>query len=216
MGELRKRWSVWWIRYYRNGRRHEESSHSRKKTDAERLLKLREGDVARGVPITPRVGRLRFEEAAADLITDYRVNGRRSLADVERRTKLHLDPFFGGRRMASLTTSHVRAYVDARQAAGAANASINRELAALKRMFNLAIAAGTLLHRPHIPMLAEDNTRSGFFERQEFEDVRSHLPTELRTVATFAYFTGWRIRSEVLPLEWRQVDRQVRRPPTFE
>jgi hypothetical protein len=23
---------------------------------------------------------------------------------------------------------------------------------------------------------------------------------------TFAFITGWRIRSEVLPLEWRQVD----------
>ena len=209
MGELRKRGSVWWIRYYRNGRRHEESSQSRKKTDAERLLRLREGDVARGVPITPQVGRLRFEEAAADLMTDYRVNGRRSAGHLERRTRLHLEPFFGGRRMAALTTSHVRAYVDARQAAGASNASINRELAALKRMFTLAIAAGTLLHRPHIPMLKERNVRTGFFERDEFEAVRPQLPAALRPVTTFAYFTGWRIPSEILPLRWRQIDRPV-------
>ena len=209
MGELRKRGNMWWIRYYRNGRRHEESSHSRKKTDAERLLRLREGDVARGVPITPKVGRLRFEDAAADLITDYRVNGRRSLADVQRRTKLHLDPFFGGRRMASLTTSHVRTYVDARQADGAANATINRELAALKRMFTLAIAAGTLLHKPHIPMLKERNVRTGFFERDEFEAVRAQLPPALGAVATFAFLTGWRVTSEILPITWRQIDRRV-------
>ena len=25
-------------------------------------------------------------------------------------------------------------------------------------------------------------------------------------VATFAYYTGWRTKSEILPLEWRQVD----------
>jgi len=31
-------------------------------------------------------------------------------------------------------------------------------------------------------------------------------PEALRPVVTFAYLTGWRIRSEVLPLEWRQVD----------
>ena len=167
MGEVRRRGQIWWLRYYREGRRHEESSRSRKKGDAERLLKLREGDVARGVPVTAKIGQLRFEEAATDLLTDYRVNGRRSTAHLERRTRLHLAPFFGGRRMSSLTTGHVRTYIDLRQAAGAANASINRELAVLKRMFTLAIAAGQLIHRPHIPMLREDNIRTGFFEREE-------------------------------------------------
>ena len=33
-----------------------------------------------------------------------------------------------------------------------------------------------------------------------------HLPAELRPVIQFAYITGWRIASEVLPLEWRQID----------
>ena len=37
--------------------------------------------------------------------------------------------------------------------------------------------------------------------------MRGALPEELRGVVTFAYLTGWRIRSEVLPLQWSQVDR---------
>jgi hypothetical protein len=64
MGELKKRGQIWWVRYYRNGRRHEESSHSDLREDAVRLLKVREGDVARGLPVTPKIGRLRFDEAA--------------------------------------------------------------------------------------------------------------------------------------------------------
>jgi integrase len=28
-------------------------------------------------------------------------------------------------------------------------------------------------------------------------------------VATFAYVTGWRVRSEILPLQWRQIDRDA-------
>ena len=36
--------------------------------------------------------------------------------------------------------------------------------------------------------------------------VLAHLPESLRPVIEFAYITGWRIRSEVLTLEWRQVD----------
>src|SRR5262249_38009162 len=90
---------------------------------------------------------------------------------------------------------------------GAANATINRELAALKRMFTLAMQAGKLLHRPHIAMLDEDNTRKGFFERAQFEAVRAKLPIHLQAVATVAYYTGWRTKSEILPLQWRQVDR---------
>ena len=44
----------------------------RKKGEAVTLLKLREGDGAHGIPVTPKIGRLRFEEAAADVVTDYR------------------------------------------------------------------------------------------------------------------------------------------------
>jgi integrase len=55
-------------------------------------------------------------------------------------------------------------------------------------------------------MLHENNIRKGFFEREQFEAVRRHLPEYARPIVTFAYYTGWRIASEVLPLEWRQVD----------
>jgi len=83
---------------------------------------------------------------------------------------------------------------------------VNRELATLKRMFSLAKQAGKLHGMPHIEKLREDNVRRGFFEREQFEAVRANLPVELQAVVTFAYITGWRLKSEVLPLEWRQVD----------
>lgn len=73
-------------------------------------------------------------------------------------------------------------------------------------MFTLAMHAGRILLRPHIPMLAEHNVRTEFFERDEFERVRAHLPEALRPMVTFAYLTGWRIQSEVLKLQRRQVD----------
>jgi integrase len=234
MGELKLRGRVWWVRYYRDGRRYEESSGSAKEGDARRLLRLREGDVERGLPVSPKIGRLRFEEAAQDLINDYKTNGRKSLADVETRVTLHLAPYFTGRRMSAITTSDVRAYIAERRAEttsirrshtvknvdgsvrhvpeerrainGASNGEINRELTALKRMFRLALQAGKLLAVPHIPMLKENNVRTGFFEREQFEAVRRHLPEYARPIVTFAYYTGWRIDSEVLTLQWRHID----------
>ena len=175
----------YWIKYYRSGRVFRESSGSPKESVAKRLLRLREGDIERGVPITPRVGRLRFDEAAADLVTDYKVNGKRSLVVVERRLRKHLEPVFGGRRMAGITTTDVRAYVAHRQATPiefkplrqgdpprrrqVSNAEINRELTILKRAFSLAIQAGKLINKPYIPLLKERNVRTGFFERHQFD-----------------------------------------------
>jgi integrase len=198
---------------------------------AERCI-LREGDIAKGVPITSKTGRARFEDAARDLINDYKVNRRKSLDELERRIDKHLMPFFSKRKLSTITTSDVRAFVAKRQedvivvkkalikklpdgselevsaavTKSVSNGEINRELTALKRMFTLAVQAGQILYRPHIPMLQENNTRTGFFEREQFEAVRSHLPAALQPVITFAYITGWRITSEVLPLQWRHVD----------
>jgi integrase len=108
--------------------------------------------------------------------------------------------------MSAITTAHVETFKAARLDQGASNGEINRELALLKRMFTLAVRGGRLLARPHIPMLTAHNVRTGFFEREPFEAVRAHLPAPLRPVVTFAYLTGWRVPSEGLTLEWRQVD----------
>src|SRR5437867_1155811 len=149
--------------------------------------------------------RLTFRAAVRDVLDDYRMNRKRSLVDVQRHVRLHLDPFFGRRRMAAITTADVRRYVGRRQGEGAKNATINRELSVLKRAFTLAIAAGTLPSRPHIPLLREDNIRRGFFEPAEFESVRRRLPPDLADFVSFLHTTGWRWRSEAARLRWTNV-----------
>lgn len=81
------------------------------------------------------------------------------------------------------------------------------ELAIIKRAFSLAVGGGELLSKPKIPMLKLSNVRTGFFETDQFEAVRKALPEELRGIVTLAYWTGWRVKSEILPLQWSQVDR---------
>jgi integrase len=207
VGQIRKRGGVYWIRFDRNGERLEESARTDKWEAARDLLKSREGDVPDGRPVSPKAGRLRFEDAAADLVTEYTVNGRRTLKHLQRRLKLHLTPWFGGRRLVDIGTADVRALTAARLEAKAAPGEINRELAALKRLFRLAKQAGRFVGDvPHVPMLQEHNVRRGFFERAQFDTVKGDLPAALRGVLEFAYLTGWRLTSEILPLEWRQVD----------
>jgi integrase len=197
--------AVWWIKYYRDGVPMRESTESDKESVAKKLLKQREGDIVRGVPVTPQTNRATFDELMADVLNDYKVNGKRSLETVTYHFA-HLTAFFTERRAASINVADVREYVAQRQAEHAKNATINRELTVLKRAFSLGIDGGKITQKPKITMLRENNTRKGFFERELFETVRRHLLEGNQPVATFAYITGWRVQSEVLPLRWAQVD----------
>jgi hypothetical protein len=104
--------AIWWIKYYRNGVAVREASGTEKEKEALTLLRQREGDVARGAPIVPKAGRIRFDGLMADLQVEYQVNRRRSEGDLKRRIDLHLVPFFGVcRRAASITTADVNRYI---------------------------------------------------------------------------------------------------------
>jgi integrase len=92
-----------------------------------------------------------------------------------------------------------------RREQGAANATVNRELAFLKRAFNLGIQPEKIVRKPYIPQLKEDNVRTGFFEYGEFVAVRGACPDYFKPVVTFAYYTGWR-KEEILSLRWSQID----------
>lgn len=88
----------------------------------------------------------------------------------------------------------------------AANGTINRELAVLGRMLKLAYENGKLLRLPILRKLKEAAPRSGFFERSQFEAVKRHLRPDLQVAVSIAYAFGWRMQSEVLTLQRRQVD----------
>jgi integrase len=135
------------------------------------------------------------------------MNARRSLGRMKTALE-HLRPFFRLYRAVEITTDRITTYVVARQESGAAAATINRELAALKRAFRLARRSGRVVDLPHVPMLIENNTRKGFFEIGEFKTVISHLPDDLKPVFETAYITGWRVRSELLTRQKSHVDLQ--------
>src|SRR5262245_7581080 len=165
---------------------------------------------------------LTFDEAALAAVTDYEINKKPSLPVFRRRIKLHLTPFFTGRRLAGITADDINIkYVAHRQQEGiiawkgprkgqrirdVSNTEINHELKALKLIFNREMKNGRIGSMPHIRLLDEPPPRKGFLEPDQVDSVLSHLPDALRPVVEFAYITGWRLADEVLPLTWNHVD----------
>lgn len=98
-------------------------------------------------------------------------------------------------------------YVDSRQQGGASNATINRELAALKRMFRLGLQSipPKVLRLPSFPHLRENNVRKGFIEDSQFRKLVEGSELWFRTLVECGRTYGWRI-SELLNLRARQID----------
>jgi integrase len=233
MGSTYKRGSIWWLKYTYRGKVRRESSGSQVKMVAKKQLARREGDISRGKIPGILFEKVFFEEIAEEFLTDYLINNKKSLDRAELSVK-HLSGEFSGTRVPDITTPRIKEYVSNRMKwtcrschskfhvegklecpkcggedleKGAANATINRELSALRRMFNLgAKQTPPKVNRvPYIPMLKENNVRKGFFEHDGFLALRDALPSYLKPFATFAYKCGWR-HDEISNLTWGQVD----------
>jgi integrase len=204
----RKGSPVWWIKYHRHGRPFRESSHTTDSRKAENMLKTRLAEINQGTFMGPQLERTKVDELAVMFVRDYRINSRKSLVDAETRWNRHLKPFFGGMRAVDVTSEQLARYVDKRQQEEAANATINRELAALKRMFRLGQQSTPpkVIRSPKFPKLAENNVRKGFLEDGQYRKLIEYCP-ELwfRSLVECGRTYGWRV-SELLSMRVNQLD----------
>jgi integrase len=194
---------TWWISYYIDGRRKRESSKSRKKSDAQALLRRRTGEHVLGLEIGEEAKRLTFEDLEAGFRRSYENSGRRSL----RRAGTAWDRLrdhFGGWRARAITANALESYA-AERLREAAPATVRYELAVLRRAMSLAVRKGQLRSRPHFPHVGVHNARTGFFTREEMERIASRIGPQLENLVRVAFWTGWR-QGELLNLKWADVD----------
>lgn len=108
---------------------------------------------------------------------------------------------------ASVTFDVVESYKLLRIRAGAARDTINKEISGLKKGLGLAVDA-KLIEAEEIPVirrLRPGRPRSGFLYIDEFRRVCAELTSDVRDVAEFAYWSGWRL-NEILGLQWFSVN----------
>ncbi len=198
--------AVWWLDYSTRGERHRESSGTTSKAEAQRLLRDRMGDREDG-RLVGRPDRVTIGELRALHERQYDLDGFRSKVRAVACWG-HLTGFFGAsERAMDVTPKRLDDYAAARLGQGAARATVNNELSAFRRGFNLAIEKGLLVVAPVFKIPDVENARSGFFEDGEFAALLLELAPDIRDLVQFLRHTGWR-RDEGRLLMWAAVDRE--------
>ncbi len=180
-GSVYRRGKTWWLSYYVNGQQLWESAKTTDRATARRLLQEKIGQRAEG-RLLVGADRVTFEVLIQMVLDEYTANARKSADKVQYRERHLAKSFAGWRKASDITVTDLRAFIfiARRQEKGAANAEINRELATLRRGFNLALQAERIPRMPHFPRLQESAPRAGFFEADEFHAVLHQLPDCLK------------------------------------
>jgi integrase len=175
------------------------------------------------------VRRLRYADLRAALIDSYVAQGNKSLKSKADGSETiagltALDEFFGfktgvvdgkvtvtdkGMSVAQITTDAARRFVRERREEGTGNATINRSLAAMRRMLKIAKRDKKIHDVPFIEFQKEPPARTGFLTLDKFSELIKLLPTHLRPLVTLLYYCGTRI-GEALQIEWSQCDLEAR------
>jgi integrase len=151
---------------------------------------------------------LKYEDARSSFLSEYRNAKKRSLYTRRDGTETiwgldHLNNFFDGRRISSITTDSLREFVAKRLRAGASPSTVN--LGLLRRMLHQARKEGRIQLVPHFPMLKEAEPRQGFVEPEQFAKLMAALPERLRTFVLLLYTCGVRT-GEAKKIRWEHVD----------
>jgi integrase len=118
----------------------------------------------------------------------------------------NLKAAFGSKTLAGIGVKDVEQYKAAR-AEKRSPATVNRELACLKHLFNKAIHWGYARENPvrKVRLFKENNQRTRYLEPSEREKLLACCSPELRPVVVVALNTGLRL-GELIALTWADID----------
>ena len=189
--------------------------HNRKwdKKDAEyRLNEIKNAKAEGGyIPQRPDT-KTTFRDLAEWALVETEMADKESLGRDKASLK-HLLPYFGDKLLKEIIPATVEAYRRKRMAETSARhtstaiATVNREVALLKTIFNKAMEHGKAernpCHRKKMPK--ENNERDRVLSADEYERLLAHCPAHLKPIIKLAYHTGMR-QGEILSLTWDRLN----------
>ena len=209
MGTIRRRGKGYEADYYAGGRRFREGGFSTKKEAQEylgnRLQEIREGKFFGN----RRIKHVRIEE----LIDDYLARFQGKGVVTERMHMNTIRNHFAGKLVSQITVYDVETFFAYRRGTQTIKgtprsaATCNRELGALKRLINKAIAWGMAVSNPVLSVkpLREERGRMRFLSLEEAGRLMECASHHLRPVIATALCTGMR-RGEIMGMRWQDID----------
>lgn len=197
----------YWIKIHRPGQRNKPDRIPTGTADydaAKRQLDAMVGDLARGLPVNPKLNTIEFWQLCESVIEDYENSGYKSIQSAKARFNKHIVPYFGSMIAVYITDVEIQRYRTHRRKALAKPATIRRELELVKRAFTLG-ARAYRIPMPYIELPKVQNARQGFFEEADFQKVMAAIDAQYRPFLFFAYVTGWR-SGEIKDLRRRHLD----------
>jgi site-specific recombinase XerD len=204
MGVYKKN-GKWYIDYYYEGRRIREMVGTNKRV-AEDALAARRIEIARDKfrieNIKAHKDFRQLCEKYIEYAKDNKKSWRRDISSIG-----NMMPFFEKYRLSAITPQMIEEYKHERKRDGVTNATINRELACLKHMFNLAITWQMARKNPVIPVkfLKETNQRDEWLTPEEIKRLLNACSKHLKPIVHTALNTGMRL-NEILNLKWSDVN----------
>lgn len=217
-GSLKQRGNIWWIQYRSVKRlpdgtseyvRHRESTKSDDRDYAQRQLNKKLQEVGGHRPRVVAPGEISYEDLRDAYVAECIAKKQRSV----RRGTLHftrLDKFFGGWRVKDFSVIALKRYRQECLKTGLTDATTNRHMAALRRMFHLAVE-NELIERSdvpsHFPWVKEldKNPNAFFIEDEWYAKLIKILKEPLLSAFALCYATGVRVE-EMKKIRWRHVD----------
>ena len=204
---------IYWIEFYNGDGKRKRERIGPNKTLAETVHRKRLVERAEGKLLDKKKGdKIRFDQLAKHYLSLPEVKSKKSFVRDERSIK-KLESFFKTKLITSITPSLIGDYQSQRLAEKSYRggetkaATVNREIACLKTMFNKAIRDGKLEKNPMrgVKLLPENNERDRVLSIEEWEKYKSHCPAWYLPIAIAAYRTAMR-KGEILNLTIPRVD----------
>jgi integrase len=209
LGSIYRRGERWAIEFWKDGLQYRESARTTNEKEAIAHLRRRVEELVQDKYIGPRAERVTVKDLLALVTRDYESTGNRSSRTIKFRVAA-LESELGHLRAVNVSAGAVEAYKAKRLAGERAKATINRELACLRRAYRLAsLSRPSLINANRVPTIRlyrEDNVRQGLVSHEHYLALVAQLPDPINDAVTLGYLSGWR-RAEVLRLTWPEVDR---------
>ena len=195
--------SAWYYDFMHNGVRYRAVGGTTK-TQALRVQeKVRNDLISEEFSLTSKLPTILIEKFA-EIYLQRRQHLRSSKRDdLSVRTLLR---YFKGKILTSIKPQDIEDYIGIRRNNGLSNATINRELACLKRMYNLAIKWEKAKFNPvnDVEFLKEPPGRTRFLSEKECQKLIQCADNHLKPIIITALNTGMRL-GEILSLTQEQV-----------